>query len=864
MNFKTTYVLFGLVALMFVVLAVAFWMEPAPTDASLWVLPSVHASAKPLQTSDIDRVEIEREKPTKETIVFVRDSGDKQRWRITEPRGLRADRFAVENLIRQIFDAQRDENADRPDSLKSWGLEPPAAKITLKKGDERTVQLNVGNTSPGGEASAVIYVTSSDRPKEGMAVKKSTLDAVLKGLNDFRDRDVLAANAGDVQSLKLTADKKTVALTKNAEGRWRFADPAGYGAAESEGDVAGAADPAKAPHGMRDLLNILTGLRVDYKDDKDNDFVEDDAKDLAKYGLDDGNPGLLRVEIERVDSIEHEGGKADKKTSKVVLLVGNKVEDKKAEEKKADDKKPDDKKAEEKKAEEKVYARLEGEKNVVKLSAKPFLGVRELLKDPSVLRDRNLVVFPNFAKPDAINVKNESGLLEFRRSEAFKPWELYRGNEPAQKVDDQALTGPKGLVTLLTQKRNINSFPENPKEADLGLDKPAAVVSLWVDGLVKDEPKPKEKDKEKEKEKEKEKKEAKPKLKDEAKPTVRLSFGKREGDYVVVKREMGDEVTFVKVPYLLLDAAKEGALAYLSKDLPPFNEGTMDPTIDVTKLELLRNGTTYVITRDTTKENAPWKIEQPADLAGRTADAMQVRFLLNNLNNLRATRLIAEKATEAQLDKEYGLKNPETKAVVTVTRKNEKPQTFEYLFGKELEDKISFYAKQGQRDVIAAVDKAIVAPLKDTELLDLGVFSFDVAKVKSVKLTGWQKVVGGQFVLELERKDASQWTVKAPKDFTIDAGKVRALLDALAHLRAERFISHKSEPKADQELKVADGALVIEVTVEGEEKPFQLTIGKLDAEKSFFATSNRLPGDVFEVSRLPFEGPKTKPAYFNP
>src|SRR5262249_52718190 len=259
---------------------------------------------------------------------------------------------------------------DRPDSLKSWGLEPPAVKITLKKGDERTVSLNVGNTSPGGDASAVIYVTSSDRPKEGMAVKKSTLDAVLKGLNDFRDRDVLAASPGAVQSVKLTGAKKSVALAKNAEGRWRFADPASSGAAESEGDVAGAADPAKAPHGMRDLLNVLTGLRVDYKDDKDNDFVEDDAKDLAKYGLDDGNADLLRVEIERVDSMDRDGGKADKKTSKVVLLVGKKTE-KKPEAKKPEDKKPDDKKAE-KPADEKVFARLESEKNVVKLSAKPF------------------------------------------------------------------------------------------------------------------------------------------------------------------------------------------------------------------------------------------------------------------------------------------------------------------------------------------------------------------------------------------------------------------------------------------------------------------------------------------------------------
>src|SRR5262249_57937399 len=132
-------------------------------------------------------------------------------------------------------------------------------------------------------------------------------------------------------------------------------------------DPSPAADPAKAPSGMRSLLDDLTGLRVGYRDAKDNDFVEDNAQDLAKYGLEDNNPEALRIEIERLDRIDRTEGKSDRKTSKVALLIGKKAEDKA--EKKEGEKKEGDKKEPEKK-EDKVYARLEGEKSVVLLPAK--------------------------------------------------------------------------------------------------------------------------------------------------------------------------------------------------------------------------------------------------------------------------------------------------------------------------------------------------------------------------------------------------------------------------------------------------------------------------------------------------------------
>jgi hypothetical protein len=41
-------------------------------------------------------------------------------------------------------------------------------------------------------------------------------------------------------------------------------------------------------------------------------------------------------------------------------------------------------------------------------------------------------------------------------------------------------------------------------------------------------------------------------------------------------------------------------------------------------------------------------------------------------------------------------------------------------------------------------------------------------------------------------------------------------------------------------------------------------VGKADGDKGYFATSDRLKGDVFNVPKMIFDGPKSKPAYFSP
>src|SRR5581483_2043604 len=167
-----------------------------------------------------------------------------------------------------------------------------------------------------------------------------------------------------------------------------------------------------------------------------------------------------------------------------------------------------------------------------------------------------------------------------------------------------------------------------------------------------------------------------------------------------VERKRGDEksTTVVLVPAKLRDLVFEGPLSYLDKQLPRFNANSFDPTQNVTKLTLTRDGTTYEISREN-KPDAPWKIEKPTDFAGRTADRATIQSILGDLNNLRALKIESDKVPDAAKLAEWGLDKPQLKAAVTRIQDN-KPKTIDFDFGKETSDKSGVYLRTSLQDMI--------------------------------------------------------------------------------------------------------------------------------------------------------------------
>jgi hypothetical protein len=118
--------------------------------------------------------------------------------------------------------------------------------------------------------------------------------------------------------------------------------------------------------------------------------------------------------------------------------------------------------------------------------------------------------------------------------------------------------------------------------------------------------------------------------------------------------------------------------------------------------------------------------------------------------------------------------------------------------------------------------------------------------------------------LDMERKGTNNWSMKGTSTFKLSAPQAESFLSGLTYVRADKFVVFKSGPKPEHKLTPAEGALKIEITVDGEKEPIMLSIGAPDADgKSYYAQSSKLPGDVFLVPKEKFEKWKSRPTVFS-
>ena len=869
MNFRTTYILFGVLAALLIVVVIALYTGPAPDDENKFIFPSLNDPKAKSDTGEVDRITLVRSKP-EEKLVFERDSRTK-RWKVNE---FYADRNAINNLVQHIYAAEK-VPAESPKNLADWGLESPGTVITLRRGEKKSeLKLSVGNVSQG-EESAVIYVLSSDRPKEPLAVAKAQLDIVLKDVTTFRDRNLIVDNPTDLQAVGLAVGKDagaapTVSLVKKGS-LWRYTAPKRFEGGAAEMDGVPTTEERKPPSNIRALLTDLASIKVE--GEKGQDFVANNVEEsnLGKlYNLGAADEKLI-ISFRRT---EENGTDTNN-----VLLVGIGPKD-------------DDKT-------EKLFASFKGDKgetHVVLIPKKSVAALLQLVKKPDALRDKHLVRLEGSKSLDAIVLRNAyttetkdgkpivKNLEFFKTAEPSLPpmhpgmptppapqgvWKMYRGDDVA--AVEVNLDKVKILADLLTGPVVVSFPDETATEKDLGIpeeSKAEVVVEVWSDGLQpadKKAPDPK----------------AKPKLKDRAKPTAKLIFGGVRADQTVAVKRIadGEEPALLLVKKAVLDQVSAKPVSYRGTTLPTFaDRSSRDQFKNVTRLELMTHEqksdmTTrekdFVLVREEEWFGRPtWKIEKPEELKGRKADEAAVFNVLMTLGALQATSLEEERATEDALEASYGLgKSAVIKAVVTVVKKvkdkekeKDETKTHEFRFGKNKGETEQF-GKQGENELIFVVEKSTLAALQK-ELLDSTIFTFDAAAVKSVKLEGLKKKIPGGVAWELERKNGA-WSVKGKEGLTVNADNLDKFLRDLATLKATRFVANnRKEIDPSYELDLAKGALSVAVTVEGRDKPFLLTIGKLDGTNGHFAISPQVPGDIFQLDQAAIKKSMEDPLFF--
>jgi hypothetical protein len=811
MNFRTTYILLGVVVLALVALGVYVLTtddeKTTPPSVEGYVMKSLRAAN--IKAEDVKEIEIERPGQTPEKIAFSRQG---KAWQMAAPSTARADNSAVDALVSGILNAKTEKSADLAPTLSAHGLENPPVKVTLKAG-AISESVSLGNVTVGGDR-AVVYVTTSDRPDRPQAARRGDFNALfrqdtqsathagqlVKGVNDFRPQKMIGDGVVDpvnqVRSMAVRVGEDQLALFRAGDGVWRFRLPQDYGEAEPEADTfaPGAKDAKPAIGSVRQLLNTIMDIRA-----KDPKQLIENPGDLAQYGL-DPKQQPMQIDFSRDDGLKESA------------FVSGPV--------KAAD------------GSEKYYARHELDGVVAEVSAAPVQALQAVMKAKNALRDRTVLrVSPG--RVDAIDIETEGQKIELRR--VGFGWQVYDGEGKGRPAKEPAV---RALLERLTARQLATSFPPpGEPDATMGFVKPAADVKVWEGGIVKQE---------------KADPNAKPQV--SATPTSRLLLGhKAIGDVVYARRLIGEAKADFFVPLDALQLASRSRLEYIE---PSFKSFGADAVLkvsftvgkDVYELERADDGKPAA--------QAAWKINAPERLKGRAADPMKVADLLNQLSLLRTSAKVAsDKVTDDILNRlEVNPASPRMKVTATVKELGERV----FLFGGDAgTKKQTVYLKPVDQDLVFEVDRSAFDLFQKADVQDTVVHRIDKTKVKAVKITGWQEVIGQPQTIEIERKDG-KWTIKSGAKYDVDPAKVDAFLNELTTPRAEAFVVLKEGPKPEHNLDVAKNALSVEMTLEMGD-PVTMVISAPNKEGKVFATTSALPGDVFTMADR-FAEVRAKPA----
>ena len=206
------------------------------------------------EPADVTEMDIKRT----DGVVKLKRDGDG--WQILEPVKGRGDRGPIDETVTSVVTARMDREIEAaPKSLGDFGLDKPAAEITAKLKDGKSLGLLLGAKSPTG---VWVYAREADKPAV-FVVGESVLRDTTRPVADFRDKTVLAFDQKDVTGLEIVTREDTIAA-EQADGRWRLTRPRAL--------------PADADT-IRDFLDKLRGARV-------KEFVAEAPPSLAPFGLD--------------------------------------------------------------------------------------------------------------------------------------------------------------------------------------------------------------------------------------------------------------------------------------------------------------------------------------------------------------------------------------------------------------------------------------------------------------------------------------------------------------------------------------------------------------------------------------------------
>jgi uncharacterized protein DUF4340 len=230
-----------------------------------------------IEPKDVEALTIKR----KDDTVKLKRAGDG--WEMLEPIKTRANSGAVNEVVTGLATARVDREIDpNPSKLSDFGLEPPAALVTLEvKGQAAPLTLAVGAKNPTG---VWVYAREGSKPAV-VAIGDSVARDLTRPVAEYRDRVLFAFDRRNVTAVDLDLDGSKMTLEAEEGGKWRIAKPGPY---RGDADV------------ITEMLDKLASASV-------KEFLGP-SKSPGTYGLD--KPSRLTLWL----------GKDKDRTSKTLLL----------------------------------------------------------------------------------------------------------------------------------------------------------------------------------------------------------------------------------------------------------------------------------------------------------------------------------------------------------------------------------------------------------------------------------------------------------------------------------------------------------------------------------------------------------------
>lgn len=238
---------------------------------------------------------------------FTKSGSD---WSVAKPIAARADFSAVDGLVGRVETAQMKsivtENP-KPEDLRKYGLDKPAATVTIGQGSARAV-LAVGNES-GTDA---VYARDMSKPLV-VTVDKTFAEDLKKGLDDFRRKDAFEFRAFNATNAEFTRGDQKVSFERvkgqgeNATDTWKRVAPSAADPDKSkvESLLAGLADirataftDSLAKTGLdKPVLTVF----MKFEEGKKEERVSFGRNGSDAYALIPGQPGAGKIEAEKLD-----------------------------------------------------------------------------------------------------------------------------------------------------------------------------------------------------------------------------------------------------------------------------------------------------------------------------------------------------------------------------------------------------------------------------------------------------------------------------------------------------------------------------------------------------------------------------------